>query len=143
MELRNNGAVINTAIVMATAEGLVQHHDVNLLAKHGRPIAITKHWARSLLLRMSNLALAAYSSSVRSGREIETSADNRTSGCSIASCSAHSVELPSWQIKESLITASALPLETTFGLLLGSGISCGRDLLYLAVSSGGDFESMT
>jgi len=40
-ELRNNGAVINTAIVMATAEGLVQHHGVNLLAKHGGPIAIT------------------------------------------------------------------------------------------------------
>ena len=37
---------------MATAEGLVQHHDVNLLAKLGGPIAITKHWARSLLLRM-------------------------------------------------------------------------------------------
>jgi len=34
-ELQNNGAVINTAIVMATAEGLVQHHDLNLLAKRG------------------------------------------------------------------------------------------------------------
>jgi len=51
-ELWNNGAVINIAIVMATAEGLVQHHDVSLLAKHGEPIAITKHWARSLMLRM-------------------------------------------------------------------------------------------
>ena len=51
-ELRSNEAIINTAIVMATAEGLVQHHDVNLLAKQGGPIAITKHWARSLLLRM-------------------------------------------------------------------------------------------
>ena len=39
-ELQNNRAVINAAIVMATAEGLVQHHDVNLLAKHRGPIAI-------------------------------------------------------------------------------------------------------
>jgi len=44
-EFRNNEAVINLAVVMATAEGLVQHHDVSLLAKHKGPIAITKHWA--------------------------------------------------------------------------------------------------
>jgi len=50
MELRNNGAVINIAIVIATAEGLVQYHDLN--AKHGGPIAIIKHWARSFMLRM-------------------------------------------------------------------------------------------
>ena len=50
--LHTNGAVINTTIVMATAEGIVQHHDVNLLAKHGGPIAITKPWARSLLTKM-------------------------------------------------------------------------------------------
>lgn len=51
-ELRANGAIINTAIVMATGEGIVQHHDMNLLAKHGGPIAITKPWAQSLLTRM-------------------------------------------------------------------------------------------
>ena len=54
-ELQNNGAVINIAIVMATAEGLVQHHDVNLLAKHRGPIAIIKHRARSLFLRMQGM----------------------------------------------------------------------------------------
>ena len=51
-ELRTNGAIINTAIIMATAEGIVQHHDMNMLAKHGGPIAITKPWAQSLLTRM-------------------------------------------------------------------------------------------
>ena len=51
-ELHTNGAIINTAIVMATAEGIVQHHDMNMLAKHGGPIAITKPWAQSLLTRM-------------------------------------------------------------------------------------------
>ena len=44
-ELHASGAIINTAIVMATGEGIVQHHDMNLLAKHGGPIAITKLWA--------------------------------------------------------------------------------------------------
>ena len=39
-ELQKNGAVINTAIVMATAEGLIQHHGVSLLAKHRGPIAM-------------------------------------------------------------------------------------------------------
>ena len=51
-ELHTNGAIFNTATVTGTAEGIVQHHDMNLLAKHGGPIAITKPWARSLLTRM-------------------------------------------------------------------------------------------
>ena len=45
-ELCTNGAIINTAIVMATAEGM------NLLAKYGGPITITKPLAQSLLIRM-------------------------------------------------------------------------------------------
>ena len=36
---------------MAAAEGIVKHHDANLVADDG-PITITKHWARSLLTRM-------------------------------------------------------------------------------------------
>ena len=34
-QLHGNGVVINTAIVMATAEGIVQNKDSNLLAKNG------------------------------------------------------------------------------------------------------------
>ena len=48
-EMRANGTIINTAIVMATDEGIVQHYAMNLLAKHLGPIAVTKLWAQSLL----------------------------------------------------------------------------------------------
>ena len=37
---------------MAAAEGIVMHHDANLLAKNEGPIVISKHWARALLTRM-------------------------------------------------------------------------------------------
>jgi len=39
--LHTNGAVINTAIVVATAEGIVWNYDSNLLVKNGGTIAIT------------------------------------------------------------------------------------------------------
>ena len=52
-QLRANGAVINTAIVMATAEGIVQSEDSNLLAKNGGTIVLSKHWARSIMERMN------------------------------------------------------------------------------------------
>ena len=41
-KLRVNGVVINTAIVMATAEGIVCSKDSNLLAQNGGPILISK-----------------------------------------------------------------------------------------------------
>ena len=50
--LRSNSAVINSAIVMACAEGLVKSHDSNLLQSNGGHIVFTKFWAQSLLLRM-------------------------------------------------------------------------------------------
>ena len=51
-EMRSKGAVVNTAIVMACAEGVVMHHDSNLLAINGGHITISKDWAKSLLCRM-------------------------------------------------------------------------------------------
>ena len=50
-EMRKKGVIINTRVVMAAAEGIVTHHDANLIADGG-PITITKHWARSLLTRV-------------------------------------------------------------------------------------------
>ena len=50
--LRSNGAVVNSTIVMACAEGLVKSHDSNLLQANGEQIAITKPWAQIFLLRM-------------------------------------------------------------------------------------------
>jgi len=51
-ELRSKGAVVNTAIALACAEGVVMHHDSNLLATNGGHITISKDWAKSLLCRM-------------------------------------------------------------------------------------------
>ncbi len=52
-QLRANGAVINTAIVMATAKGIVQSKDSNLLAKNGGTIVLSKYWARSIMAQMN------------------------------------------------------------------------------------------
>ena len=52
-QLRENGAVVNTAIVMATAEGIVRNHDSSLLASNGGSVVITKNWAKSLMTRMN------------------------------------------------------------------------------------------
>ena len=51
--LRANGAVINTAVVMATADGIIRNHDSSLLAENSGPIAITRHWASSIMTRMN------------------------------------------------------------------------------------------
>ena len=50
--LRKNGAVINSAIVMGCAEGIVKNHDSNLLHGNGGHIKFTKYWAQNLLSRM-------------------------------------------------------------------------------------------
>ena len=50
--LRENGAVINTQIVMAVAEGIVKSHDSNLLKVNGDHITCSKSWAKSLLSRL-------------------------------------------------------------------------------------------
>ena len=46
--LRDNGSVVNTAIVMGSAVGLVSDEDANLLACNGGHLTITKLWAKSL-----------------------------------------------------------------------------------------------
>lgn len=50
--LRVNGAVVNTAIAIACAEGIVRNKDSNLLASNGGHITLTKHWGKHLLSRM-------------------------------------------------------------------------------------------
>ena len=50
--LREASAVINSAIVMAAAEGIVKNFDSNLLQCNGGHIVITKSWAKSFLDRM-------------------------------------------------------------------------------------------
>ena len=47
------GGVINTAVVMGAAEGIVSARDISKLSSHGGHIAITKTWAKSLLNRMN------------------------------------------------------------------------------------------
>ena len=40
-EMHSKGAVVNTAIVLACAEGVVMHHDSNLLVNNGEHITIS------------------------------------------------------------------------------------------------------
>ena len=49
---RDNGAVVNTAIAVACAEGIIKNHDSNLLACNGGYVSLTKYWGKHLLSRM-------------------------------------------------------------------------------------------
>jgi hypothetical protein len=50
--MRKVGGVINTAIVIAAANGIVAARSPALLTQHGGHIDITKAWAKSLLNQM-------------------------------------------------------------------------------------------
>jgi hypothetical protein len=50
--LRNNGAVVNTAITIACAKGVVKSFDCNLLKENGGYIDLTKHWAKNVMTRL-------------------------------------------------------------------------------------------
>ena len=52
MDLRSNGAVINSTIVIAVAQGIVSHYDSNMLEQNGGHITLSKTWAKYLLHRM-------------------------------------------------------------------------------------------
>ena len=49
---RNAGGVVNTAIVMAAAVGIMSSRNMTVLKSHGGHVEITKSWAKSLLQRM-------------------------------------------------------------------------------------------
>ena len=51
-EMCSKGAIVNTAIAMACAKGVVVHHDSNLIAINDGHITISKDWAKSLLCRI-------------------------------------------------------------------------------------------
>ena len=50
--LWENGAVVNTAITIACAKGVVKCFNSNLLDCNGGHISLTKHWAKYLMERM-------------------------------------------------------------------------------------------
>lgn len=50
--IRVKGGVVNTAIAIACAKGIVINRDSNLLACNGGHIVLTKHWGKYLLWRM-------------------------------------------------------------------------------------------
>ena len=50
--LHANGAVVNTAIAIGCAEGIVRNKDRSLLAVNGGHTALTKSWSKHLLERM-------------------------------------------------------------------------------------------
>lgn len=51
-DLRSSGSVVNTAITIAAAKGIVLAKDANLLAENGGSINLTKDWAKRLLHRI-------------------------------------------------------------------------------------------
>lgn len=50
--VRENGAGVNSAIVMAGAKGIVKSFDSNLLKENGGHVNCCKSWAKSFLQRM-------------------------------------------------------------------------------------------
>lgn len=50
--LRKSAGVVNTAIVLACAEGIVKSHDSNMLTANGGHLVLTKNWGKSILRRM-------------------------------------------------------------------------------------------
>jgi len=50
--LREAKAVINSAIVISAAEGIVKSYNSNLLESNGGHIKCTKHWAKHFLNRL-------------------------------------------------------------------------------------------
>ena len=51
-KLRLAGGIVNRAIVIAAATGIVEYHNPALLHTHGGPVVLGKKWADSLLGRM-------------------------------------------------------------------------------------------
>ena len=51
-ELGRIGDVVNAAIAMASAKGIVRKKDSRMLAENGGHVVFTKDWAHYLLLRM-------------------------------------------------------------------------------------------
>ena len=52
-KLRVAGGVVNRAIVIAAAKGIVEHHNPAMLYEHGGTVELGKKWADSLLSRMN------------------------------------------------------------------------------------------
>lgn len=52
LQLRENGAAVNTTVVIACAYGLVRHHNSNLLKCNGGYVELSKSWAKYLLQGM-------------------------------------------------------------------------------------------
>ena len=50
--LRERSTTVNTAVVIAAAEGIVMNKNANLLSCNGGGILLTKDWAKNLLRRM-------------------------------------------------------------------------------------------
>jgi len=52
LDLRCNGAVINSSITIAVAQGIVTNYDSNMLFDNGGHVILTKSWAKYLLRRL-------------------------------------------------------------------------------------------
>ena len=50
--LRERSTAVNTAVVIAAAEGIIMNKDASLLSSNGGGICLTKDWAKNLMKRM-------------------------------------------------------------------------------------------
>lgn len=50
-KLRASGGIVNSSLMLAAAEGIVQKYKPSLLSKNGGPIVLKKSWAISMLKR--------------------------------------------------------------------------------------------
>ena len=51
-ELQKGHCIVNTAILISAAQGIVMAHDANLLSCNGGSIELKREWAKSLMMRM-------------------------------------------------------------------------------------------
>ena len=69
--LHSNGAVINTAITIACAKGIVKNYNNNLLKCNGGHISLTKNWAKYVTKRMGFVKRRASSTAKVSVNDFE------------------------------------------------------------------------
>ena len=70
--LREKGGVINSAIVMAGAVGIVESYDSNLLKENGGHIECSKSWAKSVLRRLGYVKRSASTKSKGTAADFDT-----------------------------------------------------------------------
>ena len=76
------GGIVNRAIVIAAARGIVEHNNPSLLCEHGGTIQLGKKWADSLMTRMNYVKRKA----TKAARKVPVDFSRDKTGLSQAYC---------------------------------------------------------